>query len=289
MENSEESYCRLCAEPTPADQLISADEDVAVSSKIATKMRWINIDITSNNYLPSTICFSCFDLLERTWSFLHNVRTAQEKLCEIFANKNDTKNGETSSDVKPIETKNAGKPVDKDWQVFKDAKMEIKIDPEGNSELLTLVDPNSLLTLPIKRENDSDNDLPANHTEGFNTTDSDMPLQCTVKRKKLKKKKKIKYDPEISAEDLLKTEIDAEPLDMSALNMTWEDYMCRCAKCDALCKNISSLRDFTNGSNFKKHMKRRHGIDTSKKRYNNIVDDTIVVGPEICEDQNEPL
>lgn len=30
-------------------------------------------------------------------------------------------------------------------------------------------------------------------------------------------------------------------------------------------------RDFTNGSNFKKHMKRRHNVDTSKKRYNNIV------------------
>ncbi|XP_049882699.1 gastrula zinc finger protein XlCGF26.1-like [Pectinophora gossypiella] len=245
MAEQEETYCRLCAEPTPKDQLIYADEDVAINSKIATKMLWINIDISNANTLPTTICFSCFDLLERTWSFLHTVRSAQEKLTSIFLPKVSKETDDTSSDVKTENKSSAGKPVDKNWQEFQATKTEdpaIKIDPE-NLEVVGTVDPNTLIdNITVKAEQVSDNDYHVNDSDGFNTTDSDIPLLRSVKKRKVKKKKRIKYDIEVTVDDLLKAEVDAEPLPLSSQNMTWEDYMCHCASCDAFCKNIQSLR-----------------------------------------------
>lgn len=252
MSDEKETYCRLCAEPTPKDQLISPEEDVAISSKIVTKMLWINVDITTSSGLPTTICFSCFDLLERTWSFLHNVRTAQEKLSSILLPKNRKENSTSSSEIKPDKQTNAGKPVNKNWKEFRDTKLEIKVDPDNNLEVITTIDPNSLLNLDniyscsqtvkierIKNEADQDNTM---DDEGFNTSDSDLPLCSSVKKKKVKKKQKIKYDSEISTEDLLKNETEAIPIDISTLTTTWDEYSCRCAKCDALFKNVTSLR-----------------------------------------------
>lgn len=240
MSDQEDTYCRLCAEPTPKTQLISSDEDVAITSKISTKMLWINVDISTTQTLPTTICFSCFDLLERTWSFLHSVRSAQEKLNSIFLPKIKEHDNSSSKDIK------AGKPVDTDWDEFRTTKTEVKVDPEEDHVVeITTVDPNTLLNINfelIKQEHDSDHEVRDNMDSDFNTTDSDLPLLMQRKKKKIKKKKNQKYDSEILTSDLLKTEADAMPLDMSALNMSWEDYMCRCANCDALCKNITSLR-----------------------------------------------
>lgn len=226
MTDEEETYCRLCAEPTPKDQLISTDEEVGLNSKISTKMLWINIKM--NNSLPNTICFACFDLLERTWKFLHNVRTAQEKLLTIF-----TKKPEDSSipvEIKSDDTEDAGKPVDKDWEAFQDPKVEVK--HEVPVQIIT-VDPNTLLDVDInliKQENESDNDFSLCNDEfdGCETTDSDVPLGLVVRKKRMKKKsKKLNLNA--------KVKVDDNPI-------TWDNYMCRCAHCDAQCKNIASLR-----------------------------------------------
>lgn len=250
MSDEEESYCRLCAEPTPKDQLISPEEDVAISSKIITKMLWINVDATTSSELPTTICFSCFDLLERTWNFLHNVRTAQEKLSSILLSGNRKENSTSGTDCKPDNVTNAGKPVNKDWQEFRDTELEVKSDPDNDFEVIANMDTNSLLNLDIKlavkteRLTDAEDDQ--DHTmddEGFNTSDSDLPLRSSIKKKKVKKKTKIKYDSEISTEDLLKNETEAVPLDIPTLTTTsWDEYSCRCASCDALFKNVTSLR-----------------------------------------------
>lgn len=221
MSDTEETYCRLCAEPTPITQLISADEDVSINSKITTKMQWINVDTTSN-ILPTTICFSCFDLLERTWSFLHNVRTAQEKLNSIFCKKIDAA---AIGDVKP---ESPGKPVDSSWDDFQDTKENVKDEiPMEDMQIIT-VDPNTMIDVDItlvKSEVQSDNDI---HEDIFDSTDSDLPLGLTVKKKKKKKKHLVTEITDTNSSDVL-------PL-------TWDDYMCLCASCDAQCKNITSLR-----------------------------------------------
>lgn len=248
MSDKEQTYCRLCAEPTLKDELISPEENVAITSKIVTKLLWINIDFTRTSALPTTICFSCFDLLERTWNFLHNVRTAQEKLSSIFLPQNPKENSTSGNENQPDNQSNAGKPVNTNWEEFQDTKLDIKEDPDNNLEVMTTVDPKSLLNLDItvktERLNDEDPEDPdfAMEDEGFNTSDSDLPLRSREKKKKIKKKRKIIYDSEISTEDLLKNETDAVPLDIPTLNTTWEEYSCRCGNCDALFKNITSLR-----------------------------------------------
>ncbi|KAL0809524.1 hypothetical protein ABMA28_011061 [Loxostege sticticalis] len=223
MSDQEDGYCRLCAEPTPVAQLIAADEDVGLNSKISAKMQWINVDLSSN-ILPTTICFSCFDLLERTWSFLHNVRTAQEKLNSIFCKKLES---DSSDEVKNKILEDSGKPVNTDWEEFKDAKQEVKDEiPIDNLQVIT-VDPNTILDVDfnlVKTENESDLDV----LDAIDSTDSDLPLGLAVKKKKSKRKRRSVV------------ELEANGLDVRPL--TWDDYMCRCANCDAQCKNIASLR-----------------------------------------------
>lgn len=251
MSDDEETYCRLCAEPTPKEQLISPDEDVAISSKVVTKMLWINIDVTQSGGLPTTICFACFDLLERTWNFVHDVRIAQEKLLSIFLPKNCVQNKTTGSDSIPDNQTNAEKPVNENCPRFPDSSLEVKSDPDNNFEVITSTGAGSLLNLEVtavktERLTDGEHEDGQDYTmddEGFNTSDSDLPLRCSGKKKKTKKKRKIMYDSEISTEDILvKTETDAVPLAITALTTTWEEYSCRCAKCDALFKNVTSLR-----------------------------------------------
>ncbi|CAK1548839.1 unnamed protein product [Leptosia nina] len=213
MSEEDNHYCRLCAEPTPKSQLISPEEDVAITSKVATKLLWINIDISLPNSLPNTICFACFDMLERTWSFLHNTRSAQDKLYTIFLTKDTTLKNQTT-------TGNVGKPVDENWEVFQELKKEIKLEVVDDSK-------------QVKSENDSDTDLlflrPDYDTT--NSTDSDVPL-ITSKRKKLKTKKEF-------SSKKFKVE---KPINPPPDTVTWDEQMCRCAKCDAQCENISSLQ-----------------------------------------------
>ncbi|CAG9133650.1 unnamed protein product [Plutella xylostella] len=238
MSESEDTFCRLCAEPTPLEQLISTTDDVGQNSKITTKMLWINIDVSTANNLPKTICFSCFDLLERTWSFLHNVRTAQDKLHQIFTRKdNDSENDEKSHE-------NTGKPVDRNWELFQDTK-EFKHEVTVKDiDEIKVVDPNTLMKDVKTEPNDSDREMSLVDMRGA-STDSDMPLKLHAKKKKSKTKKKIKkYEEALLELDYLqKADTDVVQLDMSTYNfVTWDDLTYCCANCDAQCKSLDSLR-----------------------------------------------
>ncbi|XP_063370809.1 gastrula zinc finger protein XlCGF57.1-like [Cydia amplana] len=225
MSDQTDTYCRLCAETTPITQLITAEDDVAVSSKVLTKMQWINIDITST-VLPTTICFSCFDLLERTWAFLHNARTAQVKLASIFVKKTvDDQSASNSREKKSRDNVPVTKPVDKDWEDFQTTKHEVKVENSDQLDHITTVDASTLLQIDfqVKSEQLSDNEHYDNSidSEGF-SSDSNAPL---VEKKKKSKRKKGDYE-----------------LNDLGVSLTWEEYMCRCAQCDAQCKNMESLQ-----------------------------------------------
>ncbi|XP_068621815.1 zinc finger protein 260-like [Battus philenor] len=225
-----DKYCRLCAELT--EQLIYADEAAAINSKIAKKMLWINVDVSPSNKLPKTICYACFDQLERTWIFLHNVREAQGKLNEIFSSnvENENSSRNNSSDV--------GNPVDMDWDDFQEVKVLIKDENStGKPSTITVLDTNKFIEglENIKSERNSTYDVKdsAAETDGFISSDSDVPLFKTIKKKRLKKK-----EPKIRDGSSL----CVEPVDISMLDITWDEEACRCGYCDAQCKNIELLR-----------------------------------------------
>lgn len=222
MSEDEETYCRLCAEPTPRQQLIGPEEEVAILSKIVTKLLWINIDITLTD-LPNTICFSCFDLLERTWAFLTNTRIAHRKLSNVFL-KDKAKTNDCNEKV-------PGKPVDENWETFQEPKPEIKVENIENSVVIEeseSLDSSSFLVekSEIKSEHETDDDFdPAVSFDHLSSSDSDIPLEVTAKKKQAKRKK-----------------VKEDDLQVLSTNTTWEEQPCRCAKCDAQCKNITSLQ-----------------------------------------------
>ncbi|XP_045457742.1 zinc finger protein 724-like [Melitaea cinxia] len=239
MSENEDTYCRLCAEPTPVTQLISPDEIEVFTPKVAAKLSWINIDISTPNGLPKTICYSCFDLLNRTWSFLNNVRTAQEKLKAIFVKKTEQNNKQIIVETNEKQENVPGKPVDKNWEDFQRPKIEIKIE-ESNDKVPIVK--NSVL-IPdgsdcdlIKAENDTDNEdlhIESSHNGFLSSSDSDSPLKNIAKKKKFaRKRKKVSKSDDNS--DL--------PIDIPSFNITWDNQSCRCAKCDALCQSIMSLQ-----------------------------------------------
>ncbi|KPJ10633.1 Zinc finger protein 99 [Papilio machaon] len=221
-----DKYCRLCAELT--EDLIYADEEAAFNSKIAKKMLWINIDVSPSNKLPKSICYSCFDQLERTWIFLKNVREAQEKLNQLFSTNSEhkVKLGKQSSDV--------ANPVDMNWDDFQDVKVDIK-----DEDIMTVITTNKFIegleNLKTEQCPENDQDFVIEDNGFSSSTDSEQPSDVTVKKKRSKKK--------VSQHDKHEDKtLYIEPIDIADLDVTWEEEACRCAHCDAQCKNISLLR-----------------------------------------------
>ncbi|KAJ0170360.1 hypothetical protein K1T71_014288 [Dendrolimus kikuchii] len=216
MAEEEEAYCRLCAKLTSKIRLISIYEELGIGTKIITKLQWINIDVCTSNNLPTDICYGCWGSLDRTWIFLNEVRAAQIKLNEIYKLKTYSKN---ETNEKEINLEEAGKPIDMDWETFKDTKAEIKSESEVEKVTDEIgLDENLLDTVSVKFEKYSDNEI-----NDRLSMDSDAPLLLAVKKKKIKKKKK--YDT-----------------NGTYPNVSWDDFMCRCAKCDAQCMDMMSLR-----------------------------------------------
>lgn len=223
MADDGETYCRLCAELTKKDNMISPDEDVGVSSKLITKMQWINVNISPEDVLPLMICYSCFDLLERTWRFLHDVRAAQAKLNSIFRKKEECI--DLSEDV--------AKPVNKDWESFEEPKPVVKNEKDLHE---IAVDPNSVIDVTVMNISevkverlDANFDNPDSFQD-FKSSDEDEPLLSVVK----KRKKKFKLLENVADADIN----SALPFPI----LTWNEYTWRCGDCDALFENIQSLR-----------------------------------------------
>ncbi|XP_023949104.1 gastrula zinc finger protein XlCGF57.1-like [Bicyclus anynana] len=228
-------YCRLCAELRPIVQMMSPDKEVVDSSKIITKLSWINIDISTRNGLPNTICYACLELLERTWSFLNNVRTAQEKLQAIFLSKTNENVLEVEVEKKTYEQELPGKPVDENWEIFQELKREIKIE-NLNENVPTLFPSNTVVIshenqVSIKLETDSDGrDIIIDSNDDYDrlsSSDSDVPLKNCLKQKKSRKHKKSK------------NQSDSQPI---PVNVSWDDQPCICAKCDIRCQNVTILQ-----------------------------------------------
>lgn len=234
MTDQTESYCRLCAELRPTSEMLSPCKDVVANSKVITKLSWINIDLSSTNGLPNTICYVCLDLLERTWSFLNSVRSAQEKLHDIFLSTTKEDTHEVELGNRNCCSKIPGKPADADWEIFQEFKREIKVECFSDNLPITQssnsVGNSNENDLCIKQERDTDrNGVLIDSNDDFDrlSSDSDVPLKISVKKKRGRpKRKKCKNSV-----------IDSDIADTS-----WDNQACICAKCDAHYQNILLLQ-----------------------------------------------
>lgn len=78
------TYCRLCAESKTEDEFNTSinDANLNIKEKLIVCCQWNNY--SSNSHLPDSVCYSCFEKLEKCWLFNECVAFAQTKLQEIY-------------------------------------------------------------------------------------------------------------------------------------------------------------------------------------------------------------
>lgn len=88
------TYCRFCAEPKSADKLLSLELDSNKRNEVVLKLAFLNaiyVDIYSRDSLPKTVCFVCFDSLNKAYDFLDRVKKSQVVLSTIFSTNDSSK------------------------------------------------------------------------------------------------------------------------------------------------------------------------------------------------------
>lgn len=90
----ENAYCRFCAEPKSADKLLSLELDSNKRNEVVLKLAFLNaiyVDICSRDSLPKSVCFICFDSLNKAYDFLDRVKKSQDVLSSIFSTNDSSK------------------------------------------------------------------------------------------------------------------------------------------------------------------------------------------------------
>ncbi|XP_045508318.1 zinc finger protein 506-like [Colias croceus] len=80
------TYCRFCAEQKNSDKMLNLNEE-SKSKEVHKKLSFLNaiyVDLINNNGLPKTICFICYDALDKAYEFLNTVMRSQNVLSSLF-------------------------------------------------------------------------------------------------------------------------------------------------------------------------------------------------------------
>ncbi|KAL4710356.1 hypothetical protein ACJJTC_003753 [Scirpophaga incertulas] len=105
MENISNTYCRFCAELKGADKVLNLDNDGEKCNEISDKLAFVNalyVNVNTDSLLPKTVCFICYDSLNKAYEFLDRVKTAQKILSNIFT-VNDKLKHRVSEDEPPAD------------------------------------------------------------------------------------------------------------------------------------------------------------------------------------------
>ncbi|KAJ8707296.1 hypothetical protein PYW08_011430 [Mythimna loreyi] len=90
----ENLYCRFCAEPKSSEKLLNLQNDAEKHEEIILKLAFVNavyVNVTSDDMLPKTVCFVCYNNLSKAYEFLDNVKRAQDVLSNIFTAADESK------------------------------------------------------------------------------------------------------------------------------------------------------------------------------------------------------
>ncbi|XP_072937563.1 uncharacterized protein [Epargyreus clarus] len=89
METDKPTYCRLCAELKSPDKVLNLVKDEKICKEIVFKLGFLNamyVEVNSDKILPKTICFLCYDSLNKAYEFLDKVKRSQDVLLHLFSN-----------------------------------------------------------------------------------------------------------------------------------------------------------------------------------------------------------
>lgn len=83
---TETSYCRLCAELTSNDNLITIIDSVDCNQNLVYKIfECFHIQIQETDNLPKYICSECYKQVLTTYEFSEKIRRGQNILTNIFS------------------------------------------------------------------------------------------------------------------------------------------------------------------------------------------------------------
>lgn len=143
MNSETKLYCRLCAEVKSSDKLIDLKVNVQCYEETVHWLKYLNaqyIDMSADNFLPTTVCFVCSDALHKAYDFLNTVQKAQTILTDIFNNKSSYPTSVDGDDddrlydeeLSPSDDKVSIKIENDDWQIS-----NVKVEPHDNKEGIT--------------------------------------------------------------------------------------------------------------------------------------------------------
>lgn len=87
-------YCRFCAEPKSSEKLLNLKNDAEKYEEIILKLAFVNavyVNVSSDDMLPKTVCFICYNSLSKAYEFLDNMKRAQDVLSNIFTAAEESK------------------------------------------------------------------------------------------------------------------------------------------------------------------------------------------------------
>ncbi|CAG5005548.1 unnamed protein product [Parnassius apollo] len=243
MANVEHTYCRFCAEPKASDKVLKLIKNDEKYEEIILKLAFLNavyVDVSSNNnILPKTVCFVCYDSLNKAYDFLEKVKRSQDVLSTMFSN-NDRPKLDLSDDDRMGFDDYA--PPDSDAEVSPLVKEEESVPEETKLTLLNLSN-DCGSSLQVKEEPIEDSIRAGNVTKNTAIDVANNPSS-------------LNYDNTLNVKDILDATICNMPyyapdVTIYAKEVTderkrvipqWKSYPWICAHCNIEFLDLPTLR-----------------------------------------------
>lgn len=217
METDKHTYCRLCAEPKSPDKVLNLIKEEKLCEEIVFKLCFLNamyVEVNSDKTLPKTICFVCYESLNKAYEFLDKVKRSQDVLLHLFStedSKFDLSDDDRSYDF-----------LNNDVPESLPVKLEVPGPDAGHSDAINLKqEPKEEVDLVIINESSISGD----YDQTLNVQDILDAAMC---------KMPFTEDVEIYAKEV-------SGIDKKAVS-AWKDYPWICAFCNIEFLDVVTLR-----------------------------------------------
>lgn len=92
MENVVNTYCRFCAKLKNPSKVLNLQNDGQKCDEVLLKLAFMNalyVDVNNDTILPKTVCFVCYNSLNKAYEFLLKVKHSQEVLSTLLSSNED--------------------------------------------------------------------------------------------------------------------------------------------------------------------------------------------------------
>lgn len=250
MDDTKNTYCRLCAESKPHSQLNNLQYDEETYNKIVKSLARFDIEVNLNvNILPRTVCFVCIKSLEQAFDFVTAVEQAQITIMDfvlvqpIKRDESDLGEGNVFYEPPCVDVEddiNVKHEVDEDPGEYNECGFSTKCErkltetPEISNvdeikyEVIANEQPDIIdkRDINIREKNIGDE----NSGDDDNNIGTEKDLNSSL-------------CPEKTNESLINKKINRlATVPLSSIKKTWADYSWKCSECATQFQDIEALR-----------------------------------------------